>query len=120
MSDKTIKLKRRTQGEREAYLQGFKAGQNMSRPKELKALDEKEVLHFLSHNQDYEQIPLNTREKIANAICQTFGVPDVGKDDIFISHIKSHLKEGQEVVCKICGQSAKEIIAAYQKSRGEK
>lgn len=31
-------------------------------------------------------------------------------DDIFIAHIQSHLKPGQEVVCKICGKSAKEII----------
>jgi len=57
--------------------------------------------------------------EIAELIYQHFGVPDVEKDDIFISHIKSHLKEGQEVVCKICGQSAKEIIAAYQKARGK-
>lgn len=31
-------------------------------------------------------------------------------DSIFIKHIKDHLKEGQEVVCKICGKTAKEII----------
>lgn len=31
-------------------------------------------------------------------------------DGIFIRHIQSHLKEGQEVVCKICGRKAKDII----------
>lgn len=30
-------------------------------------------------------------------------------DRIFIAHIQSHLKPGQEVVCKICGRTAKEI-----------
>lgn len=32
------------------------------------------------------------------------------KDNIFISHIKSHLKDGEFVICKICGKSAEEII----------
>ena len=32
------------------------------------------------------------------------------KDIIFIKHIQSHLKEGEEVICKICGKTAKEII----------
>ncbi len=31
-------------------------------------------------------------------------------DNIFIRHIAAHLKPGQEVVCKICGKTAKEII----------
>ena len=30
-------------------------------------------------------------------------------DSTFIAHIQSHLKPGQEVVCKICGKTAKEI-----------
>lgn len=30
-------------------------------------------------------------------------------DRIFIAHIKSHLKPGQKVVCKICGRAAQEI-----------
>lgn len=30
-------------------------------------------------------------------------------DDKFIAHIQSHLKPGREVVCKICGRTAKEI-----------
>ena len=47
-------------------------------PKEgLKALGEEKVLNLLSCNQDYEQIPLKTRKKISEAICKTFGVPDV-------------------------------------------
>lgn len=28
----------------------------------------------------------------------------------FIRHIEEHLKEGQEVICKICGLSADEIM----------
>lgn len=34
--------------------------------------------------------------------------PDAS-DRRFIDHIKGHLSEGQEVVCKICGKTAKEI-----------
>ena len=34
----------------------------------------------------------------------------ISKDDIFIQHIQNHLKQGQEVICKICGKTAKEII----------
>ena len=34
----------------------------------------------------------------------------VSRDDIFIRHIKNHLKPGQEVSCKICGKPAWEII----------
>ncbi len=30
-------------------------------------------------------------------------------DSIFIRHIQSHLAPGQEVICKICGKTAKEI-----------
>lgn len=33
-----------------------------------------------------------------------------GRDRKFIAHIQSHLTEGQEVVCKICGKTAKEIV----------
>ena len=40
----------------------------------------------------------------------------LSKDTVFIDHIKSHLTEGQEVVCKICGKTADEITKA--KSRG--
>lgn len=32
------------------------------------------------------------------------------QDRIFIKHIKAHLKEGEEVICKICGKTAEEII----------
>lgn len=32
------------------------------------------------------------------------------KDSVFIDHIQDHLEEGQEVICKICGKSAKAII----------
>lgn len=31
----------------------------------------------------------------------------------FIEHIQAHLKPGQEVICKICGKSAK-AIAEYE------
>ena len=37
------------------------------------------------------------------------------KDDIFIKHIQKHLKEGQEVICKICGKTAKEIQKQEEK-----
>ena len=36
-------------------------------------------------------------------------------DGVFIRHIQSHLAEGQEVVCKICGESAKDIIGQNAK-----
>lgn len=32
------------------------------------------------------------------------------EDNIFIKHINKHLKEGEEVICKICKKSAKQII----------
>lgn len=32
-------------------------------------------------------------------------------DGSFIAHIQSHLKPGQEVICKICGKTAKEITS---------
>ena len=34
----------------------------------------------------------------------------VERDEIFIKHIQNHLPKGQEVICKICGKTAKEII----------
>ena len=34
----------------------------------------------------------------------------LNSDTKFIKHIQSHLREGQEVVCKICGKTAKEIL----------
>ena len=33
------------------------------------------------------------------------------KDDKFIKHIQSHLKDGEEVICKICGKTAKKILS---------
>lgn len=36
------------------------------------------------------------------------------KDDIFIQHIQSHLKEGEFVICKICGKKAEDIIKAQE------
>ena len=35
---------------------------------------------------------------------------DKGRDNIFINHIKSHLKDGEFTICKICDKSADEII----------
>jgi len=32
-------------------------------------------------------------------------------DETFIQHIESHLKKGEEVVCKICGKTANSIVA---------
>ena len=32
------------------------------------------------------------------------------KNSIFINHIKDHLKDGEVVICKICGKSSDEII----------
>ena len=32
------------------------------------------------------------------------------KDNLFIKHIESHLTKEQEVICKICGKTAKEIV----------
>jgi len=29
--------------------------------------------------------------------------------DLFVKHIKSHLKDNQQVICKICGKSVDEI-----------
>jgi len=37
-------------------------------------------------------------------------VPDVSDDVIFIEHIRGHLSAGQEVICKICRKTAKQII----------
>lgn len=35
-------------------------------------------------------------------------------DNLFINHIQSHLKEGEKVICKICGKTAEEIINPTQ------
>lgn len=35
---------------------------------------------------------------------------ECGMDGVFIRHIQSHLEPGQEVICKICGKTAKEIL----------
>jgi len=37
-------------------------------------------------------------------------VKDDLSDSVFIKHIQKHLKPNEEVVCKICGKTAKEII----------
>lgn len=42
---------------------------------ELVPLDPISILNVLSNNQDYEQIPLATREKIAIKMSKTFGTP---------------------------------------------
>ena len=39
----------------------------------------------------------------------------LSRDNIFIEHIQSHLKEGQEVICKICGKSANAIVAEQER-----
>ena len=36
-----------------------------------------------------------------------------GKDQLFIDHIKSHLKDGESVICTICGKTVEEI---YEKA----
>ena len=33
----------------------------------------------------------------------------------FEKHIKAHLKDGEEVICKICGKTAKEISTLREK-----
>lgn len=38
------------------------------------------------------------------------GKQKVSRDDRFISHVQAHLKEGEKVICKICGKTASEII----------
>ncbi|MHB8053646.1 MAG: hypothetical protein ACYDH3_00110 [Candidatus Aminicenantales bacterium] len=35
-----------------------------------------------------------------------------GSDAVFIRHIQAHLHPGQDVICKICGKSAHEIIGS--------
>lgn len=47
---------------------------------------------------------------IADVIIARLRAGDVGTK--FIEHIQAHLKPGQEVICKICGKSAK-AIAEY-------
>ena len=44
---------------------------------------------------------------LAHAISTHFYKP---VDNIFIKHIQAHLKPDEEVICKICGKTAKEII----------
>lgn len=41
---------------------------------------------------------------------QAYHLKKMGEDRKFFNHIQSHLQEGQEVICKICGKTAKEII----------
>ena len=39
-------------------------------------------------------------------------------ESVFINHIKSHLKEGEVVICKICGKDVAEIYAEHLLSQG--
>lgn len=39
-------------------------------------------------------------------------------ESVFINHIKSHLKEGEIVICKICGKDVAEIYAEHLLSQG--
>ena len=39
-------------------------------------------------------------------------LPGIKDDTVFIDHIQNHLAPGQEVVCKICGKTARDIIRA--------
>lgn len=39
-------------------------------------------------------------------------------ESVFINHIKSHLKEGEFVICKICGKDVAEIYAEHLLSQG--
>lgn len=41
---------------------------------------------------------------------ELFELPDLN-DSIFINHIQSHLKDNEDVICKICGKTAIEIIS---------
>ncbi len=38
-------------------------------------------------------------------------------DNVFINHVKSHLVEGQHVVCRICGKLATDIYAEWKAER---
>ena len=71
-------------------------------------------IEYANAKEAAEEISLN----LVSAILDK--VPELGfvrietvqsKDNIFINHIQSHLKKGEEVICKICGKTAKEIIA---------
>lgn len=48
--------------------------------------------------------------KLKNAEERIKLLEDSYSDQPFIDHIKRHLKEGEHVICKICGQMASEII----------
>ena len=56
----------------------------------------------------------DSKGKLIEGIClhgiKIKSQPEQVDDTKFIDHIKSHLKEGQEVICKICGKTAKEIL----------
>lgn len=49
--------------------------------------------------------------ELEQARCRA-AVVDACKDTVFIQHIQEHLSPGCEVVCKICGKTAREIIRA--------
>ncbi len=57
--------------------------------------------------------------KVVGVIVQ-FTLEHSGNDEIFISHIQNHLEKGQNVVCKICGKTAIEIISEAKRRKGEK
>lgn len=40
---------------------------------------------------------------------------EIQKEAVFISHIQSHLKPNQRVICKICGASVEEIYKVHGK-----
>jgi hypothetical protein len=53
---------------------------------------------------------LDFADKIIKVLPQPASNKISGGEDKFISHIQAHLKPGEEVICKICGKTAKEII----------
>lgn len=44
----------------------------------------------------------------------------IKKDEIFINHIKNHLEQNQNVICKICGKSVDEIYEEQAENIGNK
>ena len=85
----------------------------------------REILNAWNWNPSPELGPegIRLQELIALALSKAeargrlAGLEEADKDDTFINHIQSHLKDDEFVVCKICGKKADDICSRQRSSK---
>jgi hypothetical protein len=91
----------------------------------MNELDKEEILKEFDSwiektNGIMRQYPtINDYRNFLSEILDRYEPKPLREDRIFINHIQSHLKEGEEVICKICGKTAKVICENEKELRGK-